>query len=121
MKTIIVSALATASLFAQAVPPATTSPAGSGALARQRINVPTGPAPKFPSGEPDLSGVWNGGGPVGDLAQGLAKGETIPLLPSAKKIMDARQSSEIRKPTACPPACRASRPTRGASCSRRRT
>jgi hypothetical protein len=93
-KTILLSALTTAGLFAQATPPATTSPAGSGALAAQRPRVPTGPAQKFPSGEPDLSGVWNGGGPVGDIAQGLPKGETMPLLPSAKKIMDERLSSQ---------------------------
>ena len=43
---------------------------------------------------PDLSGLWQGGGPIGDIAQGLPKGESIPLLPSAKKIMDARQSKD---------------------------
>ena len=56
--------------------------------------TPTGPAPRLPNGKPDLSGVWNGGGPVADLAQGLAKGETIPLLPEAEKIMKARQSKD---------------------------
>jgi len=84
-------------LFAQAnvnQPGAATSAAGSGGIARTQPAAPKGPAPKLPSGEPDLSGVWNGGGPVGDLAQGLAKGETIPLLPSAKKVMESRQSSE---------------------------
>jgi hypothetical protein len=80
-------------LFAQATPPAATSPAGSGGLARNP-QVAAKPAPKLPDGTPDLSGVWNGGGPVGDLAQGLAKGETIPLLPEAKKIMDSRQSKD---------------------------
>jgi hypothetical protein len=45
-------------------------------------------------GHPDLSGLWQGGGPIGDITQGLPKGETIPLLPSAKKIMDARQSKD---------------------------
>jgi len=50
--------------------------------------------PRLPNGKPDLSGVWNGGGPVADLAQGLAKGETIPLLPEAEKIMQARQSKD---------------------------
>jgi hypothetical protein len=80
-------------LLAQATPPAATSPAGSGGLARNP-SVAAKPAPKLPNGTPDLSGVWNGGGPVGDLAQGLAKGETIPLLPEAKKIMEARQSKD---------------------------
>jgi hypothetical protein len=80
-------------LAAQATPPATTSPAGSGGLARTP-QTPAKPAPRLPDGKPDLSGVWQGGGPVGDLAQGLAKGETIPLLPEAKKIMEARQSKD---------------------------
>src|SRR4029453_11402526 len=45
-------------------------------------------------GHPDLSGLWQGGGPNGDNAQGWPKGETIPLLPSAKKIMDGLQSKD---------------------------
>ena len=53
-----------------------------------------GPAVRTRESHPDLSGLWQGGGPIGDIAQGLPKGETIPLLPSAKKIMDARQSKD---------------------------
>src|SRR5207247_4754708 len=45
-------------------------------------------------GKPDLSGVWRGGGPVQDLAVGLAKGETIPLLPEAETLMKSRQSKD---------------------------
>jgi hypothetical protein len=82
-----------------AQPPAAdqTNPAspfrpGSPALIGQR--APTGPTPRLPDGKPDLSGVWSGGGPVGDLADGLAKGDTIPLLPEAKTIMDARQAKD---------------------------
>jgi hypothetical protein len=75
-------------------PAAPTSPAGSGGQTRQQPPVPTGPAPHLPDGTIDLSGVWQGGGPVGDLAQGLAPGETIPLTPEAKKIMEGRQSKD---------------------------
>jgi hypothetical protein len=85
--------LAPVLMMAQATPPASTSPAGSGGLARD-ATAPNRPVPKLPDGKPDLSGVWSGGGPVGDLAQGLAKGETIPLLPGAKTLMEARQSKD---------------------------
>jgi hypothetical protein len=56
--------------------------------------APQGPTPRLPDGSVDLSGVWQGGGPTGDIAQGLPKGETIPLLPEAKKLMDARKSGD---------------------------
>jgi hypothetical protein len=96
--------------FAQAPAPATaksstltpteaTAPAGGSAnpetpKARPRDVTPHGPTPRLPDGHPDLSGVWSGGGPVGDLAQGLAPGETIPLLPAAKVLMEQRQSKD---------------------------
>jgi hypothetical protein len=78
-------------------PAAPTSPAGSGGLTTGRGRgpaAPQGPTPHLPDGTVDLSGVWQGGGPVGDLAQGLAKGETIPLTPAAKKLMESRQSGD---------------------------
>ena len=49
-------------------------------------------APRLPNGHPDLSGVWYGGG--GIAARNLKPGDTIQLLPEAKKIMDARQSKD---------------------------
>jgi hypothetical protein len=80
-------------------PAEVTAPAGGSAnpdtkTVRPRDTTPHGPVPRLPDGHPDLSGVWQGGGPVGDLAQGLAKGETIPLLPAAKALMDQRQSKD---------------------------
>lgn len=80
-------------IFAQATPPAVTSPAGAGGNQRGLVEL-KGPAPRLPDGKPDFSGVWIGGGPVGDLAAGLPKGETIPLLPSAMEIMKKRQSKD---------------------------
>ena len=74
-------------------PAAPTSPAGRGALNRGPT-APKGPMPRLPDGTPDLSGVWQGGGPIQDLAVGLAPGETIPLLPEAKELMAARQSKD---------------------------
>jgi hypothetical protein len=81
----------------QNTPAAPTSPAGSGGLNTGRGRgrpAPSGPTPRLPDGTVDFSGVWQGGGPVGDLAQGMPKGETIPLLPEAKTLMDARQSKD---------------------------
>lgn len=80
-------------------PAEATAPAGGSAnrdtvRTRRRDDTPHGPVPRLPDGHPDLSGVWQGGGPVGDIAQGLAPGETIPLLPAAKAIMDKRQSKD---------------------------
>src|SRR5882672_5918594 len=78
-------------------PTAVTSPAGSGGLVNGRGRgrpAPTGPAPKLANGVPDFSGVWQGGGPVGDLAQGIPKGETIPLNAEGARIMAARQSKD---------------------------
>ena len=43
----------------------------------------TEPAPRLPDGTIDLNGQV-GGGPVNSIAQGLKKGETLPLLPAAK-------------------------------------
>ena len=105
--------LITVGAAAQAPSPATAAPAKSSTLnaaestapaggsanpdtkrARPRDTTPHGPTPRLPDGHPDFSGVWQGGGPVGDLAQGLAPGESIPLLPAAKALMDQRQSKD---------------------------
>jgi len=55
---------------------------------------PQGPTPRLADNTVDLSGIWNGGGPVGDLAQGLAKGETIPLNAKGEALMKSRKSSD---------------------------
>jgi hypothetical protein len=76
---------------------APTSPAGAGGLTTGRGRgpaVPQGPAPKLPDGRPDFSGVWQGGGPVGDLAQGMPKGVEVPLNDAGKALMASRQSKD---------------------------
>lgn len=53
-----------------------------------------GPAPRTADGHIDLSGIWTGGGPVGDLAQGLPKGETIPLNAAGQALFSSRKSAD---------------------------
>ena len=91
---VLLSMFSAALLVGQNSPTPVTSPAGAGAVASTVPNLPPAPAPRLPDGKPDFSGIWFGGGPVGDLELGLAKGETIPMLPSAKQIMAARQSKD---------------------------
>lgn len=91
-----VTGLLAASAAAQDVPPAATSGAGSGGLNNPAItpDVPEQPVPRLPNGQPDLTGVWTGGGPIGDIRQGLMDGEEIVLLPEAQAIMDSRLSAQ---------------------------
>jgi hypothetical protein len=95
--TVLASAQTPEPVPAKLTPTQATAPAGGSAnpqTRRPRDTTPHGPTPRLADGHPDLSGVWQGGGPVGDLEQGLAKGETIPLLPAAKALMDKRQSKD---------------------------
>ena len=82
--------------LAQTTPTAATSPAGSGGASNPALAAKPAekPAPRLPDGTPDLSGVWVGGGPVGDIAQGLLPGEEIVLLPEAKKLMESRKAAD---------------------------
>jgi hypothetical protein len=94
------SALAGAGLVAtagaQQVPTASTSPAGSGGASNPALVAAAedGPAPRLPDGTPDLSGVWVGGGPVGDIAVGLMPGEEIKLKPEAEALMKKRMAAD---------------------------
>jgi hypothetical protein len=58
-------------------------------LARPRP-VQAGPAPRLRDGTIDLNGLWVGGGSINDIAAGLPKGETLPLLPASIKLMEFR-------------------------------
>jgi hypothetical protein len=59
-----------------------------------RANPPSGPVPRLADGKPDMSGLWLGGLPVGDISQALPKGETMPLLPETRTQMAAQQAKD---------------------------
>jgi hypothetical protein len=63
-------------------------------LVAQTPSGPAKPAPRLANGQPDFSGLWQGGGPINDISQGLPKGETLPLLPSARTILESRLSKD---------------------------
>ena len=50
--------------------------------------------PSAAHAQSDLSGIWQGGGPINDIAEGLPKGQTVPLLPEAKRLMESRLSKD---------------------------
>jgi len=81
---------------AQQVPTASTSPAGSGGANNAALVKPVAdaPPPRLPDGTPDLSGVWVGGGPVGDIKEGLVPGEQIVLKPEAEALMKKRMAAD---------------------------
>ena len=57
----------------------------------RRPPPPTGPPPRLPDGTIDLGdGLWVGGGPGISMAAGLPPGESLPLLPWARALMDDR-------------------------------
>jgi hypothetical protein len=93
--------IAAVSLIAQT--PATPTPAqnagkaksGNVGLYQRQPPAPTGPAPKFADGTPDLSGVWLGGGSSdADISRGLKAGSTLVMLPWAEALVKTRKSKE---------------------------
>jgi len=59
-----------------------------------RANPPSGPVPRLANGKPDLTGVWVGGGAVGDITTGLPKGEALPMLPETKKTVETQLAKD---------------------------
>ena len=94
--TAALSLLGAAAVFAQNAQTGTTAPAGGGGAINAALTEarPKDPAPRLPDGTPDFSGVWVGGGPVGNIAEGLMPGEEIVLLPEAAALMKSRMAAD---------------------------
>src|SRR5260370_9830607 len=86
------------SLWAQTPEELAVSPGGGSVQnakgKRKGPPIPQGPTPHFADGRVDFSGVWNGGGPIGDITQGIAQGEEIPLNAAGETLMKARKSAD---------------------------
>ncbi len=85
----MVAAAALLVLVPDQSPVAAQGRGGRGGRGQAAPARPSAPAPRLANGTPDLSGVWMGGGGVSENA--LKPGDTIALLPEAKKIVDVRQ------------------------------
>ena len=68
-------------------PASTALSQGRGGGGGNAGDVDAAPAPRLPDGRPDLSGLWNGGGGIGNLAPG----EEMVMTPWAQEIFDYRQ------------------------------
>src|SRR5688572_31576990 len=96
----LIAALAASALaqlaWAQQAPRDATSPAGSGGSSNPALvgEVSDGPPPRLPDGTPDLSGVWVGAGPIGDISSGLLPGEELVMLPTAEAVMKSRMAAD---------------------------
>jgi hypothetical protein len=81
-------------------PAETTAPAGGSANRDTKKGKgrgparPKGPTPHLPDGHVDLTGVWNGGGPIGDVGQGLMPGEKIEMTAEGQKTFESRESKD---------------------------
>jgi len=77
------------------------NPLGAPGALGQEVKQPpvrNEPAPRLPDGTVSLDGLWVGAGPINDIAQGLPKGEKLPLLPASVKLMEYRAQHETEDP-----------------------
>jgi hypothetical protein len=84
--TIAAAVAFTSPLLAQISVPKTPPPAtrAGGNITAKPVS---GALPRQANGRPDLTGLWLRRGGVGNITQGLPKGETMPLLPETLKRM----------------------------------
>jgi hypothetical protein len=90
--TIATAVLASVSLAAQQ--PAPAAPAVRRLGGNIRATPVSGALPRTAEGKPDLTGVWVGGLPVGNIAQGMPNKEPVPMLPATKAKMASHQAKD---------------------------
>ncbi len=104
-----VAAAVVASVSAQISVPSTPPPQtrAGGSITTK---APTGPTPRKANGQPDLNGVWLRRAGIVNIAQLLAKGETLPYLPQTLKRMSLLKSQDDPQLTCLPVATPRSEP-----------
>ena len=78
-----------------------TPPLGRVEALGQEVKAPpvrNEPPPRLPDGTVSFDGLWVGGGPINDIAQGLPKGEKLPLTPKGVELMAYRAQHESDDP-----------------------
>ena len=89
---IVAAVLAAVPAAAQQAPAATPQVRRLGG--NIRATPVSGALPRTADGKPDLTGVWLGGLPGGDISTALPKGETMPALPETRKKMAAQLAKD---------------------------
>jgi len=87
-------AFAAISLVEAQISVPTTLPPATRAGGNITTVAPKGPVPRQANGRPDLTGLWLRRGGVVNIAQGLPKGETMPLLPQTLARMRALMATD---------------------------
>lgn len=67
---------------------------GEGYLRSRPAPGPEGAIPRLPDGKPDLSGTWLSGGVADVTREALKGGDTVEMLPAARKIFETRQAKD---------------------------
>lgn len=90
---VVIVAAVVGSVSAQITIPSTLPPT-SRAGGNITTKAPTGPTPRKPNGQPDLTGVWLRRAGIVNIADLLPKGESLPFLPATLQRMSRLKSQD---------------------------